>query len=112
MALTVPELYWSRMLLKEIHISIFLAPCLLVDYIGALSLSYNPVFHSRTKHIAVDYHFIRGKVFNKDLVTHYISTMDQSTDIFTKGLTSAHFLLLRDKLKVRSLPISLRGDVN
>jgi transposase InsO family protein len=112
MALTVAELYWIRMLLKEVRLFLFSAPCLWVDNIGALSLSSNPVFHARTKHVEVDYHFIREKVFNKDLVAHYISTADQPSDIFTKGLTSARFLLLRDKLMVRSLPISLREDVN
>jgi hypothetical protein len=38
-------------------------------------------------------------------------TLDQIADIFTKGLTTNRFLLLRDKLKVCSPPISLRGDV-
>jgi hypothetical protein len=112
MALTVAELYWIHMLLKEIHITIFTAPCLWVDNIGALSLSSNPVFHARTKHIKIDYHFIRKKVFNKDLVAHYISTSNQPLDIFTKGLTFARFMLLRDKLMVRSLLICLREDVN
>jgi hypothetical protein len=70
------------------------------------------VFHARTKHIEIDYHFIREKVFNKDLVAYYISTSNQPLDIFTKGLTFARFMLLRDKLMVRSLPICLREDVN
>jgi hypothetical protein len=112
MALTVAELYWICMLLKEIRITIFTAPCLWVDNIGALSLSSNPVFHARTKHIEIDYHFIREKVFNKDLVAYYISTSNQPLDIFIKGLTFARFMLLRDKLMVRSLPICLREDVN
>jgi hypothetical protein len=112
MVLTMVELYWIRMLLKEICITILIAPCLWVDNIGVLSLLSNPVFHARTKHIEIDYHFIHEKVFNKDLVAHYISTSNQPSDIFTKGLTSARFMLLWDKLMVRSLPICLRGDVN
>lgn len=58
-----------------------------------------------------DYHFTREKVVRKDLTTRYISTLDQVADIFTKGLTTPQFLLLRDKLRVCSSPIGLRGDV-
>jgi hypothetical protein len=47
----------------------------------------------------------------KDISAQYISTVDQLADIFTKGLTTARFLLLRDKLMIRSLPMSLRGAV-
>ncbi|GLT61055.1 hypothetical protein SLA2020_337900 [Shorea laevis] len=64
-----------------------------------------------TKHIEVDYHFIRKKVVNKDISTRYLSTLDQIPDIFTKGLTTSRFLFLRDKLSVCSPLISLRGDV-
>jgi hypothetical protein len=83
-----------------------------VDNIGALSLSSNPMFHACTKHIEVDYHFIREKVFNTDIIVRYISTHDQPSDIFTKGLSKARFLLLRSKLVIASLPINLRGNVN
>jgi hypothetical protein len=51
------------------------------------------------------------KVVNKDICTRYTSTLDQPADIFTKGLTTARFLFLRDKLRMCSPPISLRGDV-
>ena len=42
----------------------------------------------------------------------FIGSYDQLADIFTKGLSLARFCLLRDKLMVVSLPISLRGDDN
>jgi hypothetical protein len=58
MALTVVEMYWICMLFKELQIPLPLPPCLLVDNLGALSLSSNPVYHAHTKHIEVDYHFI------------------------------------------------------
>jgi hypothetical protein len=98
--------------LRSCQVPLVHTPCLWVDNIGALSLSSNPVFHARTKHIEVDYHFIREKIFNKDLFVRYISTHSQPSDIFTKGVSKARFLLLRDKLMVFSLPINLRGNVN
>jgi histone deacetylase 1/2 len=111
MAHTVAELYWLRMLLKELHISLLTAPCIWVDNISALALSSNPVFHARTKHIEMDYHFIREKIFNKDIQAKYISTSAQPSDIFTKGLSSSRFIFLRDKLMVHDLPISLKEAV-
>ena len=46
---TVAELYWLRMLLKELHISLLTTPYIWVDNITTLALSSNLVFHARTK---------------------------------------------------------------
>jgi hypothetical protein len=79
------------MLFQKLRVPILKPPCLWVDNLGALSLSSNPMFHGRTKHIEVDYHFIREKIFNKDLFARYISTQSQPSDIFTKGLPKPGF---------------------
>lgn len=49
------------------------------------------------------------KIRNKELLARYISTLDQCAYIFTTGLTSARFLLLRDKLMIIAPLMSLRG---
>lgn len=64
-----------------------------------------------TKHIEVDYHFVREKVLNQDIAIKFISTQDEIADVFTKGLSSAGFLFLKSKLLVLASPISLRRDV-
>jgi hypothetical protein len=79
--------------------------------VSALALASNPVYHARTKHIEVDYHFIHEKVLNGDLVLKFISTLDQAADIFTKGWPSARFAQLRAKLRALSSSIRLRRDV-
>uniref|UniRef100_A0A2N9I1W1 Integrase catalytic domain-containing protein n=1 Tax=Fagus sylvatica TaxID=28930 RepID=A0A2N9I1W1_FAGSY len=111
MAITTADLYWIRMLLKDLHVPLSSPPVLWCDNAGALALASNPVFHARTKHIEIDYHFIREKVVNRDMSLRFISTGDQRADIFTKGLPTPRFQLLRDKLLVSSCPVSLRGAV-
>jgi hypothetical protein len=100
------------MLFKELGVVLKCAPVLWYDNISALALASNPVFHARTKHIEVDYHFVREKVLNGDIVIKFISTNDQIADIFTKGLSTTQFHLLKSKLMVEPSPISLRGDVS
>jgi len=111
LAIVTAELFWLRMLLRELHISLFSAPVVWCDNVSALALASNPVFHARTKHIEVDYHFVREKVLNKDISIRFISTTDQVADVFTKGLSTSRFLFLQSKLTVAPPPISLRGDV-
>jgi len=58
---TTAELYWLRMLLQDLHITLSIAPHLWCDNISAIALTFNPVFHSCTKHIKIDYHLIKRR---------------------------------------------------
>jgi hypothetical protein len=108
MSLVTADLYWLRMLFRELQLSLPSPSTIWCDNSGALALATNPVSHARTKHIEVDVHFIWEKVLNIDIQLRYLSTLDQVADLFTKCLTADRFCLLRDKLLVVS-PISLRG---
>jgi hypothetical protein len=92
LAITTAEVFWIRMLFREIRISLFTIPTIWCDNVSALALASNPVYHARTKHIEVDYHFVREKVLNRDIALKFISTHDQIADVFTKGLSFARFL--------------------
>ena len=46
----------------------------------------NPVFHARTKHIEVHYHYIREKVLAREIDLVYVNTHEKVADIFTKSL--------------------------
>uniref|UniRef100_A0A2N9EJB2 CCHC-type domain-containing protein n=1 Tax=Fagus sylvatica TaxID=28930 RepID=A0A2N9EJB2_FAGSY len=70
------ELCWLRTLLKDLGLYLHDPPILWCDNISALAIASNPVFHARTKHIEVDFHFIRERVLRKDLQTKHIDVVD------------------------------------
>ena len=74
-------------MLYELGIKAPQAARLWCDNIGATYLSANPVFHARTKHIEVDFHFVSERVARKLLDIRIIPTGDQLADGFTKPLT-------------------------
>ena len=96
------ELIWLRGLLKELGYPSSTAS-VHSDNIGALYLSTNPVFHARTKHIELDYHFVREQVANGFLQLQFIPTDAQIADLFTKPLPSARFHSLLPFLHLRDM---------
>jgi histone deacetylase 1/2 len=46
-------------------------------------LSASLIFHARTKHVEVDYHFVRDRVANKKIQICFISSKDQLVDVLT-----------------------------
>jgi hypothetical protein len=70
------------------------------DNTNAISVSKNPVLHSKTKHIPIKYHFLREQVSNMIVQLNYIPSTEQIVDIFTKPLAATPFGYLRQKLGV------------
>jgi histone deacetylase 1/2 len=81
------EVIWVQSLLTELGVSQEMTASLWCDNIGATYLSSNPVFHARTKHIEIDYHFVRERVAQKLLDIRFIPSGDQVVDGFTKSLS-------------------------
>lgn len=84
MALTVYELTWLYNILQELHIPISTPITLLCYNTSVIQIAGNHVLHERTKHIEIDIHFVRDKVFNGFIALTYLSTQQQSADLFTK----------------------------
>jgi hypothetical protein len=70
------------------------------DSTSAISVSKNPVLHSKTKHIEVRYHFLRDNIEKGKIALIHVPTHDQLADIFTKPLDQATFTHLRGELGV------------
>jgi hypothetical protein len=66
-----------------------------VDNKSALALARNPVYHERSKHINLRYHFIRNCLVDRTVSATYIKTAGQLEDIFTKALGRVKFQELR-----------------
>lgn len=105
-ATTAAEMKWVCSLLTELGITLTSPPVIFCDNIGATYLSANPVFHSRMKHLALDFHFVRENVQKGALRVTHVSTKDQLADALTKPLSRQRFNDLINKIGVVSLPPS------
>ena len=79
------EVIWLRRLLLHFEITIPSA-MLFCDSKPAIDLASNPAHHERSKHIDIDYHFIRELVQSNTLKFVHVKSQHQVADIFTKPL--------------------------
>lgn len=101
-AIATCDVIWVQSLLGELGIYLKFPPLLCCDNLGATYLAANPVMHSRTKHIALDYHFVRERLATKLLRLKLVSSKDQLADVLTKPLPAPRFQQLRSTLSVDS----------
>jgi hypothetical protein len=94
---TSTQAIWLARLLGDLLGRDTIAVELRVDSKSALSLAKNPVFHERSKHIRVRYHFIRCCLEEGSIKAGYINTKDQLADLLTKPLGRIRFLELCSK---------------
>ena len=102
MAHATSEAVWLRNLLRSLHVPIPSA-YLYCDNQATLHIAANPVFHESTKHIEIDCYFVRERIFSGEVITRYVSTMEQLADLFTKALGHRQFHHLLGKLGVCNL---------
>ncbi|GKA88774.1 ribonuclease H-like domain-containing protein, partial [Tanacetum coccineum] len=80
------EVIWILKILKDLKIKNLLPVNLHYDSNSAFKIAANPVFHERTKHLEIDLHFVREKILKGVVKTMKVDSINQITDIFTKGL--------------------------
>ncbi|XP_044510183.1 uncharacterized protein LOC123228802 [Mangifera indica] len=76
---------------------------------ATISMTKNPMFHGRTKHIELHHHFIQDVVAEGLIVMKYCSTNDQMADSFTKELGYSKFVEFRSSLGV--VDFASTGDI-
>ncbi|MCO5568844.1 hypothetical protein L7F22_022545 [Adiantum nelumboides] len=82
------EALWLRRLLGDMGAVQEQPTMLLCDNQSCMAIARNPMFHVRTKHIEVQYHFVRELILDGEVEMEYCPTMDNCADIFTKALGS------------------------
>lgn len=98
LATTAVELFWIRQLLQDLHIFSSQPHALWCVNIAIINRAKNPVFHGRTKHIEIDFHFICEYVVHQDISLNFNLTASQLADLFTKLLAANSLLFLKSKL--------------
>nr|GEV35251.1 zinc finger, CCHC-type [Tanacetum cinerariifolium] len=94
---------WLKRLLSELTGCEEKRITLKVDNVSAIALVRNPVFHGRSKHIDIRYHFIRKCVENGHINMEHVSGELQRADILTKALPRLKFVTMRQMLGVQDL---------
>jgi hypothetical protein len=100
---TATQALWLSKLLAELlgrHVEVVE---LKVDSKSALALAKNPVFHKRSKHIRIKYHFIRSCPEDGSIKAEYISSTDQLADILTKSLGKTKFKEIRERINLKQI---------
>ena len=96
------EAVWIRRLLKELRFLDDKPTYLYCDNQSSIKLSYNHVFHEKSKHFEIDYHFTRQKVENNTIKVEFVPSQEQPADILTKSLGRIKFENCRNKLHLHS----------
>ena len=97
MALSVAtqEAIWLQHLQEELGVTNTGPTLIYEDNQGAISMVKNPVFHKRTRHVQIRYHFVREAVEQGTITLEYCRTDDMLADSFTKALARDQFEKLR-----------------
>jgi hypothetical protein len=90
--MTTSVILGLQSLLTELGCTSSQIPMLWCDNLGATFLAANPVFNPRTKHIELDFHFVREKLADKKLAVKFLCSADQLVDVFTKSLPKTSLL--------------------
>ena len=110
-AVAACEVAWLYKLLGDFGLQVNRKVVIYCDNLNNIQLAHNPVFHARTKHIEVHYHFIRERVLSGDIDLMYVNTEEQVADIFTKALGAEKLQRFRAMLGVQELELSSKGSV-
>ena len=100
----VQEMFWLQNVIKQLFIlSIEQAKLLYCDNMSTIVLSKNLEHHARTKHIDVQFYFVRHYIKQKIIDLKYIFTKKQLVDAFTKTIVINTFKSFCKKINLIDL---------
>lgn len=101
-AVAVNQAIWLRKVLADVGHNQVDATVIHCDSKSTVAMAKNPVFHGRSKHIKIKYHFLREAEGDGEVKLVYYNSEEQATDILTKTLPKPRCETLRAKLDVTS----------
>jgi hypothetical protein len=104
------EAIWLRKLLAGLFDLEMEATMILCDNQSCIKMTENPVFHDKTKHIEIQYHYICDMVQKGVVKLQYVGTDEQVADVLTKPLSRVKFEYFRDKLGVVRNDLPRKGE--
>ena len=95
------EMIWFKQFLQELGLQQieYVVYC---DSQSAIDLSKNSMYHARTKHIDVRYHWIQEKIKDKSMQVEKISTNENPANMLTKIVTRDKFELCKELIGMSS----------
>lgn len=70
------------------------------DNQGSIELAHNPVFHSRTNHTDIQYHYIRDEVASQRIELSYVPMEEIIVNGLTKALTHVKFYYFIEQINI------------
>nr|KYP71661.1 Copia protein [Cajanus cajan] len=92
------EIAWLQKLLKQLQIGHTQGTKFIYDNQVIFHIASNSVFHERTKHIKIDYHFVREKVLSGEITIEFVHFNNQLADVFIKSLKGHQVNYICNKL--------------
>jgi len=74
--------------------------CINCDNQSAIRFSKDSIYHQRSKHVDIRFHFTREAQEAKEVIVQYIPTDENPADLFTKPLLKNKILKCKDILKL------------
>jgi hypothetical protein len=98
LSVEVHEAVWLHKILTDLFDHEMDPTTIHCDNKSCVKLSNNHVFHDRSKHIEIKYHYIRDMVQRKTIQVQYLPTNEQIANIFTKLFAKTKFEYFRERL--------------
>nr|GFB87111.1 retrovirus-related Pol polyprotein from transposon TNT 1-94 [Tanacetum cinerariifolium] len=105
LSVSCAQVVWMRTQLQDFGFN-YNKISLYCDSQSAISISCNPVQHSRTKHIHTRYYFIKEQVKNGIIELYFVRTEYQLAYMFTKALPENRFKYLVRRIGMRCLTLA------